>query len=213
MTEKLPQATPLTVDAYNDALAWQALRDHGRERGRPLRVRKVLVVVSPAGPKPCPVCKTTEALPPGDPPWAGSASSGAARPGEKDPEKPSKTGPASTNLPKFEWQVGRGHPTRRAGQHGGLELGRGGWFRAECWAPSLFGALLKIPGVVSVREDRTTLTVRLSQEALRAAAELLGFRRPAQAVEILKETARRRAHRAARMVTTPERPEGDPWAA
>jgi hypothetical protein len=90
----------------------------------------------------------------------------------------------------------------------------GDWrYRGECWAPSLFGALLRVPGVVAVQEDRTSLTVRLPREALRAVAEVLGFRRPAQTVEILEETARRRAHRAARTVTAPERPEGDPRAA
>jgi len=133
--------------------------------------------------------------------------------GENTPENPSKSSPESTNFTKFEWQAVRGHPTRRAGQFGGLEVGRGGWYRGECWAPARFGAFLRIPGVVSVQEDRARLSVRLAWEALRAAADLLGFRRPAQTVEILEETAKRRAHRvAARAVTTP-RPESDPWAA
>jgi hypothetical protein len=203
----------LTIAAYNDARVLDVLRDRGRARGAPLAFRKALTEVAPAAPRPCPACKTTESLPPSDLSWAGSASPGTARAGQNHPEKSSKTGPDSTNLAKIEWQAGRGHPTRRASQHGGLEVGRGGWFRGECWAPSLFGPLLRIPGVVSVREDRTRLMVRLPREALRATAELMGFRRPAQTVEILAETAKGRAHRAARTVTTPERPEGDPWAA
>jgi hypothetical protein len=199
------QQTHLTTASYNDALAWQALRDHGRERGRPLQGRKAVVVVAPGGPRPCPACKTTDALPPSDLAWAGSASPGAARASEKHPEEPSKSGPESTNSRKFEYQASPGRPTRRAGQHGGLEVGRGAWFRGECWAPSLFGALLRIPGVVSVQEDRTRLTVRLPREALRAAANLLGFRRPAQAVKILEEAARRRVHRAAPTVRAQRR--------
>jgi hypothetical protein len=110
MREATPPATSLTIEEHNDALAWQALRDRAREQGRPLRVRQVLVVATPAAPTPCPTCKTTESLPSGDLPWAGSASPGAARAGENTPEKPSKSRPESSNPTKFAYQ-GRSRPS------------------------------------------------------------------------------------------------------
>jgi hypothetical protein len=57
-----------------------------------------------------------------------------------------------------------------------------------CWTPPLFGALLRIPGVVWTREQRERLIVTI---ALPSALSLsfFGFRKPARTVELLHRAA------------------------
>jgi hypothetical protein len=100
---------------------------------------------------------------------------------------------------KLAFLTAPGHPTRRAALHGGLERIRGGagWW-GECWAPPIFGALGRVPGVQVVRETRAVLRVRVPPDALRPVVELFGFRTPARTVaRLLEADAHRRARSAA----------------
>jgi hypothetical protein len=67
-----------------------------------------------------------------------------------------------------------------------------------CWTPPLFGALLRIPGVVWTREQRERLIATIAPDALRPVAEFFGFRKPARTVEFLHRAAQQRAGRGSR---------------
>ncbi len=196
------RAQVLTPAEYDDLRIRQTLRDRLRERGRPAKGVPVLRVIAAAGAR--------SAGP--APRWPAAA---RMERGGLSPEKPSKLrgdsaeeqGPGMSPLAaRVAYLTTPGHPSRRAGLHGGIERVRGGpaWW-GDCWTPSVFGALGRIPGVRVIRETPSALRVRLERDALRPVVELFGFRAPARAVEALlalqrrarRATACRRAHAAA----------------
>jgi hypothetical protein len=142
-TDTIPHAVRLTIASYNDARIRGALMGRLCEKGLPLKWEPVVRVVAPAVPR---RGTPTPLWPPADTPGRDDGSGFSL-------EKPSKSEGDSREAgrPALDGQDAKhtylmtpGRPTRRTGIAGWLEVYRGA-YRGLCWAPPLFGVLLRTP--------------------------------------------------------------------
>jgi hypothetical protein len=127
-------------------------------------------IVAAAKHAPCPHCGETGSL------WPPTQSSIAAPPEKKKAELP---GPDARRL------VNPDSERHQAGTHGFIEASARGFF-ATITAPSLFGAIIRLPGIRVIREAADSLRVEVQPDALRSVADALRLRAPGRAVKTLE---------------------------